>query len=74
MISESMDRELPLHQRVMIRIHLAMCKYCSRFRRQLLFIKAACHHLTEPFEDIKPAITLPAEARERIKAALVEKG
>ena len=74
MISDSMDRKLPLHHRVMIRIHLAMCKHCSRFRRQLLLIRETCRHLTQPFEVIDPAITLPSAARERINAALIETG
>ena len=74
MISESMDRKLPLHQRVMIRIHLAVCKYCSRFKRQVLLIREACRHLTQPLEEIDSAITLPLEARERINAALIEIG
>jgi len=72
MISESMDKKLPLHHHIMIRMHLAMCKYCSRFRRQLLFIRAACRNLAQPLEKMDPAIILPMEARRRINAALIE--
>jgi hypothetical protein len=72
MISESMDKTLPLHHRIMIRMHLVMCKYCSRFKRQLLIIRAACRHLTQPLEKIDPAVTLPMDARRRINAALIE--
>ena len=72
MISESMDKKLPLHHRIMIRMHLAMCKYCSRFRQQLLFIRTACRNLAQPLEEMDPAIILPMEARRRINAALIE--
>ena len=72
MISESMDKTLPLHHRIMIRMHLAMCRYCSRFKRQLLIIRAACRYLTQPLEEIDPAVTLPMDARRRIKAALIK--
>ena len=72
MISESMDKKLPRHHRIMILMHLAMCKYCSRFRRQLLFIRAACRNLAQPLEEMDPAITLPMEVRRRINAALIK--
>jgi hypothetical protein len=35
------DRALPLAERVGLRLHLAMCKACPRFERQVLTMRAA---------------------------------
>ena len=71
-VSESLDRELPLGQRLRVRIHLLMCRFCSRFRRQVLFLRdAARRYLTAGDEtETSPADGLSAEARARIKQAL----
>ena len=39
LISESMDRSLPLGKRIGVRIHLLMCLFCARYERQLLLIR-----------------------------------
>ena len=70
-VSESLDRKLPLHQRMGIRVHLFMCKFCSRYRRQLLILREAMRLQTRYDEDAAPPITLPSEARERIKRSLI---
>jgi len=67
MVSESMDRNLPVHQRMGIRIHLLMCKFCSRYRRQLFFIRETLRLHTDQIEDVQPSVTLPPETRDRIK-------
>jgi hypothetical protein len=69
-VSESMDRVLPIHHRVLIRMHLMMCKYCARFNRQLLIIREVCRS-----EEIMPGESddtrvLPQDACERIKQSL----
>ena len=67
MLSESLDRELSFHQRVGLRMHLLMCKFCSRYQRQLLFLRETVRLYTEHSEDIEPSIKVPSEVRERIK-------
>ena len=67
LVSESLDRQLPLRQRIAVRMHLLMCKACSRARRQLLFMRKAIQHLED---DIEKAVSLPAlspQARDRMK-------
>ena len=64
-----MDRRLPLHQRVMIRIHLLMCKYCARFEKQLQIMREICRRLPDGDPDDRSA-ELSSEACEKIKAAL----
>ncbi len=69
-VSESMDRVLPMHHRVLIRMHLLMCKYCTRFRRQLLLIREVCRSEEITPGDSDDTRVLPNEACERIKQSL----
>jgi len=79
LVSESLDRQLPLRQRLAVRMHLLLCKACTRYRRQLLFIKKVVPlikkvvphfpvDIEEPSSSSAPS--LPPEARERIKRSL----
>jgi len=69
-VSESMDRKLPFHERMFIRVHILMCKYCSRFRRQLLLLRelSRSDKIDRISQDIAAGLSL--DARERIKALL----
>ena len=71
-VSQSMDASFPVHHRLMITIHLLMCKYCNRFKKQLLIIKKAVR-IEKPAED-DPCQTasLSKATRERIKKAVKE--
>ncbi|UCH20203.1 MAG: zf-HC2 domain-containing protein [Deltaproteobacteria bacterium] len=69
-VSESMDRTLPIHQRIFIRIHLLMCKYCSRFRSQLLLIRNLIRSEKMRAGDSDDTIVLPPDACGRIKRSL----
>ncbi len=74
LISESMDRSLPLGRRIGVRLHLMVCRFCSRYERQLLLIRETVRQIAAPPED--PAAfapdTLSAAARERIRRSLSE--
>jgi len=70
MVSGSMDRKLPFYQRMGIRMHLLMCKLCSRYRRQLLFLRETIRLQAASSEEIESAIVLPPGARERIKRSI----
>lgn len=70
-VSQSLDEEQPFFQRVLIRMHLLMCKFCSRQKKQMLFIRDLLRiYSTTPGDSAPPAI-LSREARERIKQSLV---
>jgi hypothetical protein len=73
MVSESLDRALPFYQRMGIRIHLMMCKLCTRYRKQLLILREAIHLKSKHDEEIELPISLPSGAKERIKRLLAEK-
>lgn len=71
MVSESLDHKLPLVQRMGMRVHLMMCKFCSRYRKQLLLLREALRLQERYIEDTKPLMTLSQEARERIKRSFI---
>ena len=69
-ISLSMDVSLPLHQRMAIRFHLMMCRYCSRFHRQLRMLRKICGRIDgDAMPECDPA-GLSQEAKNRLKAKL----
>jgi hypothetical protein len=72
-VSESLDRKLPLYQRMGIRFHLSMCRFCSRFRKQLLILRRMMRFQDRFIEDEKHPITLDIKARERIKRSLIDR-
>jgi len=41
LLSEAQDRELTLGERLPLRLHLAMCKGCRNFEKQMDFLRAA---------------------------------
>jgi hypothetical protein len=41
LVSQSNDRPLGLRERIAISFHVAMCRYCSRFMKQLRFMRTA---------------------------------
>ena len=70
MVSESMDRNLPIHQRLLIAIHLLMCKYCNRFKKQLQILRHAVG-LDDIHQDVVNRFpSLSKETREQIKQAM----
>ena len=71
LVSESLDRELSLRQRMSTKMHLMMCRLCSRYNKQLAGLREAVrlHSMREEDMDLYPA-SLSPEARERIKQAM----
>ena len=72
LVSESLDRQLPLRQRLAVRMHFLFCEACTRYEKQLLFIRKLVRHFPADIEDTTPssAPALSLEARERIKRSL----
>jgi hypothetical protein len=76
LVSESMERDLPLRQRLQVWMHLMMCRLCSGFARQMRLLRRAARENPERFgpDESAPEAKLPEEARDRIKAALRDGG
>jgi len=72
LVSDSLERKLLLWQRVQVRMHLLMCRFCSRFRKQTLFLRDAARHYLMAVEETETATSagLSPEARVRIKQSL----
>jgi len=72
MVSESMDTELPWGQRMKMRMHLSMCKYCSRFKKQLELLRKASQSLAAHPVEPDASSVLSQDVRDHIKKALRE--
>ncbi len=72
LVSDSMERELSFRQRMNVWMHLAMCRLCSGFARQVRLLRRAAHDNPERLgpDSNDPKTGLSDEARERIKALL----
>lgn len=72
LLSESMDRSLPLMIRVTMRLHILICKWCKLYQHQLLFVRNAVQHYPEKVNgsDTFPPTGLSSEAEKRLKEAL----
>ena len=69
-VSQSMDTRLPWHQRMAIETHLLMCRYCARFRSQLLTLRDMSREIDTPATTNGTATGLSTESKEKIKQAL----
>ncbi len=76
LISESLDRKLPLRQRLALRLHGLFCQWCRRYRRHLRFLRDAIRRHPERLEGPEPSSSpsLNPAARERIKRSLTREG
>ncbi len=66
--SESLDRSLTWRETLSMRFHLLACKLCSRYVRQLKFLKRACARVDEAYSGSGAGLT--EDARERIRDRL----
>jgi predicted anti-sigma-YlaC factor YlaD len=71
-VSQGLDAPLPLATRLMVRMHLWMCRHCSRVYKQLQLLRKLSRRTVAEPSDCPPELpsTLSPEARERIKEAL----
>lgn len=69
-MSESMDRKLPFFYRMQLKIHFLMCKYCKRFKEQMLLIREAARFDGTTDDNVDPSQCLSEEACQRIKQAM----
>ena len=69
LVSLSYEKRLSWPERVGVRMHLLMCRFCTRFAQQMRFLHTACHSFQQaPRED--DTIYLSQAARLRIHHAL----
>lgn len=68
--SRAMDEQLPLSERVALKLHLAVCKNCTRFAQQLQTMRHQFRSETVASDDTPG---LAHEARQRIANELQKK-
>jgi hypothetical protein len=78
LISASLDRELALPERILLRAHLHFCRICARYRQHLVFLRNVIgQRAKRNEEETASALTSPApldpQARARLKRALARK-
>ncbi len=69
LLSESLERPLPLHTRLLLRLHFSICIWCSRYSKHLDSLRTFSSEFPEKGCAHGPA-ALPPEARERLKKSL----
>jgi predicted anti-sigma-YlaC factor YlaD len=47
LVSRGLDQRLPLHRRMALRLHLAICTGCANFSKQMAFLRRALRELAE---------------------------
>jgi hypothetical protein len=65
-----MDRALPFYQRVLMRLHLLMCKYCARCLEQFETIRAASCYEELSGKELDDSQALSKAGKERLKEFL----
>lgn len=72
LLSEAMDRPHPFGTRVRMRLHFLICKWCERYKNQLIFLRQAIRRHPDKFEGQTgaPQTGLSSDAKDRLKQAL----
>jgi len=52
LLSEAQDRKITLSERINLEMHLAICKGCSNFKNQMIFLRQACQRYLKNQEKI----------------------
>lgn len=70
-LGESLDRNLDLWTRLIMKLHLFTCGPCRRYLHQIKFVKEAVRMAAEHLKNNSDArVELSAEAKDRIKLRL----
>lgn len=66
LLSESMDRTLPWRTRLTLRCHLAICRGCAEYRRQLMTLGHVFRRLPDHTGSEQTSAKLSAESRAKL--------
>jgi hypothetical protein len=70
-LSQSMDKPMPLTMRIKKRLHFLICCWCQRYEEQLQYMRHTARQFPE-HADQASDVPFSVEARERIKRKLEE--
>jgi hypothetical protein len=71
LLSESMEHPLPLHMRLLVRLHFSICVWCKRYGKHVELLRTFSSKFPEKGCEHGEA-ALPPSARERLKKSLQE--
>lgn len=71
LISEGMDRQLPLRKRLSIRLHVSMCSLCRRYEKQIHLLRRGFDYYADPDKNAAEQ-SLSPEAKTRLEKALAD--
>ena len=75
LISDSLDRDLTLSERLAVAVHAVLCRSCRRFRQQMDLLRAASQRLAARYHagDWGPSPPLLSEeVRQRIRRLIAD--
>ena len=72
LLSDKLEYPLPLHKRILLRMHVIMCAACRLYGKQIAALKSlvARHLEIEEYPSLSSESTLSNDARERMKSLL----
>jgi hypothetical protein len=70
-LSRAQEQPLGVGERVGVWISMCFCRFCRRYRRQLMFLRRAARAFRENLSEVSQA-QLPAEARRKIMDRLIQ--
>lgn len=72
LVSDGMDRNLPLRKRLSIRLHVSMCGFCRCYEKQLHLLHESVGHYADPDANVVEKSLSPA-AKEKLEKALADR-
>lgn len=72
LLSDALDRSLPLHVRMRMQVHLVICTLCQRYQSQVRLIRQMLRTRGERLEEVRipQEPCLSPEAKQRLQRAL----
>jgi hypothetical protein len=67
LLSQSLDRKLTFGQKLGLKMHLSMCKLCTRHKKQMSFLQKLFSRNTEESANLHKSLSLSDEKKEEIK-------
>lgn len=73
LISESHDHPLPFYNKIRLNMHLAICRLCEMYNKQLDVICKVARSLGKNEDKILEGTSMRTEVKEKIKKWIAEK-
>ena len=68
-LSQGMDKKLPLRTRLLLDVHYLICRWCQRYSEHLRYLRKFSRRFSEEISNLEVS-TMPPDAKDRIKRQL----